>query len=194
MRVGPTLAVALCFPVIGPAAAGPLEGGIAAYERYDFSSARAALSEVAAQGDPRAQSLLGKMYLRGQGVPLNALLAAKWFRLAAQQGDSQAQLDLGRLYFRGRGVRLDYTEAAHWFRLAADQGDADAQQCLGALYALGEGVPRNIVLAHVWYSRAAAKPGNSRAVSARDQLATKMTPEQLSEASALMAQALRAED
>ncbi len=59
--------------------AGPLEDGIAAYERYDFSAARNALTPMAAQGSASAQSILGMMYLRGQGVPLNAMVLAGGF-------------------------------------------------------------------------------------------------------------------
>jgi TPR repeat protein len=168
------------------AAAGPLEDGIAAFERFDFSSAREALEPISTQGDARAQVVLGKMYLRGLGVPLNGFLAAKWFRLAALQGNADAQDNLGLLYFRGRGVRLDHAEAAKWFRLAAEQGNTDAQQCLGALYAVGAGVPQDYVLAHVWYSLAASASGNALAVGARDLLASKMTPEQLARASDML--------
>jgi TPR repeat protein len=165
---------------VGPssAAAGSLEEGIAAYERRDFAAAHGVLAPIAAQGDAKAQLVIGKMYLAGQGVPLNGLLAAKWFRQAAEQGDAEAQANLGLLYMRGRGVRLDFAEAAKWLERAARQGHTDAQQCLGGLYAAGEGVPENRALAHAWYSLA-AEGKNQQAISNRDFLAAKLTPEEL---------------
>jgi TPR repeat protein len=60
------------FGVIGPATpamAGSLEDGTAAYERYDFAAALEALGPLADNGNPKAQLILGKMYLGGQGVP-----------------------------------------------------------------------------------------------------------------------------
>jgi TPR repeat protein len=177
------------FGVIGPATpamAGSLEDGTAAYERYDFAAALEALGPLADNGNPKAQLILGKMYLGGQGVPLNGNLAAKWFRLAASRGDADAQDNLGLLYLFGRGVRQDYAEAAKWFRLAAEQGKADAQQCLGGLYALGQGVPQDPVQAHVWYSLAAIESRNAAAADNRDLLASKMTPDQLALAARLV--------
>jgi hypothetical protein len=51
------------------------------------------------------------MYRLGQGVPENALEAARWYHLAAEQGEMSAALDLADMYFRGEGVRQDYREA-----------------------------------------------------------------------------------
>jgi uncharacterized protein len=166
--------------------ASPLEAGIAAYERYDFSTARNALAPMAERGSASAQAILGTMYLRGQGVPLNAMVAARWFQRAAVQGNKVAQVNLGRLYFNGRGVRRNYGEAAKWFRSAALQGDAGAQACLARLYAIGEGVERDYVLAHVWYSRAVAASNNESDVSSIKELEEKMTPEQRESASKLL--------
>ena len=125
-----------------PASAGPLEDGLGAYERREFASAREVLAPIAAAGNARAQLVLGKIYLDGQGVEFNGMIAARWFRRAAEQGDAEAQGRLGVLYARGRGVRQDYREAAKWLEVAAKQGNIDAQQCLAGLYVTGEGVSR----------------------------------------------------
>ena len=80
----------------------------------------------------------------------------------------------------------DYTEAAKWFRLAADKGDPQAQYNLGLAYAQGQGVPQDNVNAHMWFNLATARFPDSRgrdlAVSNRDVVANKLTPEQLTQA------------
>ncbi len=184
MRVTLLLAAAAVLTVEGTLAS-PLEDGIAAYERYEFARARDVLAVVAAQGDAKAQSILGTMYMRGHGVPLNAMVAAGWLQRAAEQGNMAAQTNLGRLYFHGRGVRRNYTVAARWFRSAALQGDVSAQACLAGLYVLGEGVEKDYVLAHAWYSRAVKAANNEFDVSSLRELERKMTPEQLEAASRL---------
>jgi TPR repeat protein len=185
MRIRLLLAVTAALTADGTLAS-PLEDGIAAYERYDFSQARDALAPVAAQGSAKAQGILGSMYMRGEGVPLNAMVAAGWLRRAAEQGNMAAQSNLGRLYFHGRGVRRNYGEAVRWFRSAALQGDVSAQACLAGLYAIGEGVERDYVLAHVWYSRAVTAANNEFDVSSLRELEKKMTPEQREAAARLL--------
>jgi TPR repeat protein len=89
------------------------------------------------------------------------------------------------MYEDGRGgLAQDYAEAAKWYRMAAEQGNADAQATLGFRYERGQGVPRDYVLAHMWLSLAAAN-GSSAAPQALDELAAKMTPDQIAEAQRL---------
>jgi len=168
-----------------PAMAGPLEDGLASYERRDFTSAREVLAPVAAAGNAKAQLVLGKIYLDGQGVALNGLIAAKWYRRAAEQGDAEAQARLGVLYLRGRGVRQDYRESAKWLELAARQGNIDAQQCLAGLYVTGEGVSKDLVLAHALYSLAAVGKKDNTATRNRDFLAAKLTAEEVARSARL---------
>ena len=49
------------------AVAGPWEDGMAAYNRGDYVPAIQVFRTMAAQGNAKAQSLLGVMYRRGQG-------------------------------------------------------------------------------------------------------------------------------
>ena len=147
------------------------------------------LKTRAAQGEAKAQTILGILYDEGRGVPQDYTEALKWYHLAAAQGEAPAQHNLGNLYAEGRGVPQDYAEALKWFRLAAAQGDALAQYHLGLMYAKGYGVPQNHIEAHKWFNLAAAsstsKPNRDRAVEARDKLAARMTPAQLAEAQKL---------
>jgi TPR repeat protein len=171
---------------LGAVWAGPLEDGVAAYQRYNFAEALKSIAPLAEEGNPRAQGLLGKMYVNGHGVPLSSIRAVRWLRLAAQKGDADAQDQLALLYFRGKGVPLDLEEAAKWFTLAAEQGHANAQQCLAGLYTRGDGVPQSHARAHLWYSLA-ERNGLAASRASRVAIETLMTPAQLDKAKELLA-------
>jgi TPR repeat protein len=76
------------------ALAGPWEDGMAAYNRGDYVPAIRLFRPLAEQGNPKAQSLLGKMYRKGQGVARNPAQAFVWFSLAARRGDARAKSEL----------------------------------------------------------------------------------------------------
>src|SRR5690242_18696919 len=82
---------------------------------------------AAQNGDVHAQSVLGYMYLAGEGVTKDGAAALKWLRKAAEQGDLDSQCNLGAIFASGQGVPRDYVEAGHWFRKAAERGHAGAQ-------------------------------------------------------------------
>jgi len=107
----------LCSSV---ARADDLADGIKAHHKSNYVQALELLRPIAEEGKAIAQGLLGRMYLRGEGVTQDYQEAAKWFRLAAEQGDAYSQYNLGSCYFHGMGVTQDYQEAAKWFRLAAE--------------------------------------------------------------------------
>ncbi len=146
------------------------------------------------QSDAQAETTLGALYAEGNGVPQSYSDAAKWYRLAADQGFAVAQANLAAAYFRGRGVPPDAAEAVKWFRLAAEQGYTPAQLALGAFYEDGQGAPKDLAHALMWYSLAATRPSElgpsivEEARKARDQLAAKMTAEQVAEAQRLAQQ------
>ena len=105
---------------------------------------------------------------------------------SAEQGDASAQVALGSMYADGRGVPQDGAAAVAWYCRAAEQGNTSAQVSLGALYSDGgSGVPQNLVEGHTWLNLAASRlTGEQReeAVTARDRVAERMTPADLSEA------------
>jgi uncharacterized protein len=174
--------------------AGPVrntDAAYAAYEKGDHATALRLLRPVAEHGDARAQSLLGLIQYTGRGVPRDDAEAVKWFRLAADQGDAAAQFRLGLMHSEGHGVPQDHAEAAKWYRLAAEAGYARAQYNLGLLYAAGEGVSQDNVMAHMWFNLAVAQfpvsdtRGRNAAITSRDVVASKLTPEQLAQAQKL---------
>ena len=161
----------------------------AAYHAYQEGRYPAALRlarPLADEGNAGAQSILGLLYYRGQGVQQDFATAATWLRKAADQDDATAQFHLGVMFFQGQGVPQDKTEAMKWFRRAADLGDAQAQYNLGVSYAEG-GEPDN-VRAHMWFNLAAAHfptsdtSDRNAAAKERDLVAAKMTPQQIAEA------------
>jgi TPR repeat protein len=151
---------------------------------------------AAEQGHADAQYNLGLMYANGKGVPEDANEAVKWFRLAAEQGHDDAQYNLRVMYAEGRGVpecdKEALTETGNpprdvdikLYRKAADQGDAEAQYNLGRRYENGDGVLQDYVQSYAWFNLASAN-GDAEAKQARNNLAKKMTPEQIARAQEL---------
>jgi len=121
-----------------------------------------AIKVEAEKGVASAQTTLGSLFSKGQGVTQDYKEAARWYRLAADQGYAEAQLALGQLYEVGQGAPRDEAEAARLFRSAADQGHAAAQYSLAILYVTGKGVAADVVEAVKWY-RLAAEQGDALA-------------------------------
>jgi len=136
------------------------------------------LYELAEGGDPRAQYLLGRAYLTGEGTTNDPTLAVKWFERAAQQGNADAQHALGLIYLTGRGALQHFEAAFEWFEKAAMQNHAEAQYRLGTMLRDGDGVAEDKVKAYVWFNLAAAQ-GHERAAEARDRLRSALTTEQV---------------
>jgi len=108
--------------------------------------------------------------------------AAEAFQSLAEAGNVAAQVTLAGLYENGEVTGTpDLEAAARWYRAAAEQGDATAQMNLGDLYARGRGVPRDRVRAWVWLGRA-ARQDRDWAARRREQVAERMTSEQLARA------------
>jgi hypothetical protein len=79
----------------GPGAlASPWEDGMAAYNRGDYVPAIKVFRAMAAQGNARAQGVLGVMYRRGQGVARSPVRAFVWLNRAAAHGDVTAKAEL----------------------------------------------------------------------------------------------------
>ena len=119
---------------------------------------------------------------------------AKWHRKQAGSSAAQPQrvpahqFCLGLAYAYGLGLSRDYTEAAMWFRRAADAGETWAQFHLAVAHAKGRGVPQDYLQAHMWFNVAASRTiGDPQEYvsAAREEVARRMTPQQISEAQRL---------
>jgi TPR repeat protein len=71
------------------ASAGPWEDGMAAYNRGDYVPAIKLFRPLAQSGNARAQSVMGAMYRKGQGVARSSARAFMWFSLAAARGEGR---------------------------------------------------------------------------------------------------------
>ena len=130
LKIGFIIGVSLVV-AIGPflSAWGGYDEGMAAYEKKDYEAALKEWEPLAEQENSvDAQYMLGKMYLRGEGVLKDYAEAAKWIRKAAEYGDPDAQSDLGKLYMVGRGLTRVLVWAHMWFDLAAINGKTSAIQ------------------------------------------------------------------
>lgn len=91
--------------------------------RGQYHAAVPYLLSAAQLGDARAESMLGFLYERGQGVTPDNRTAAHWFGLAAIQGQGAAEYALGALYERGEGgLPKDPKKAAELFAASAAHG------------------------------------------------------------------------
>lgn len=145
-------AILLCA---GFCAAADLASAKLAYEQKDYATALKELMPLAKQGNADAQLILGKMYLKGQGVLKDADQAIKWFKASATQGNADAQFFLGSMYLL---PQKDIGEGVKWLRLSAEQGNQDAQFLLGKAYMQGvKELPRDPVQGDMWLRLAAER-------------------------------------
>lgn len=79
--------------------------------------------ELAEDGYPTAQSILGFKYYFGDGVKKDLGKAISWFKQAAEQGSVDAQRQLGEIY----SSLYEPEEAKKWFEKAASAGDASSK-------------------------------------------------------------------
>lgn len=153
------------------------------------------LMVAAETGDHQAQRNVAWCYLQGFGVAENHSKAVLWLKKAADggalKGDILAIVLLGDRYVHGDGVAANLAEAFRLYSIAAERGDVMAAEDLGNLYKEGKGVEKNLPEAWKWYNVAARSeyaavfPGvAARAAKERDDLATKMSKEEIAEAEA----------
>jgi TPR repeat protein len=93
MMIGGLVLAAQILGIAG-ASAGPWEDGMASYNRGDYMSAIRLFRPLAEQGNAKAQSVLGVMYRRGEGVARSSVRAFLWFSRAAARGDARAKAQL----------------------------------------------------------------------------------------------------
>ena len=84
--------------------------------------------ELAEEGYPTAQCIIGMKYYFGDGVEKDTVKGVQWLKKAGYQGHIEAQRQLGELY-----SKKDKKEAAKWFRMAKANGDFTAEKGLKML-------------------------------------------------------------
>jgi uncharacterized protein len=112
------LLLLLSSAVVQIAWAGTLAEGERAYAKQSYVRAAEIFTPLSKSGIPLAQTYLGIMYYRGQGVPQDFDAAIYWLHLAAKAGVPTAQYFLGLMYDKGQGAPQDFVLAHAWLNLA----------------------------------------------------------------------------
>lgn len=140
------LILVVFFPLIscGAASRGQFSPLMAqAYRFYNgvgqpvnYAKALGLYLQVARQGNPSAQFVVGGMYYKGQGIDPDRRQAFVWLLKAADQGVSSPESlsIIGSMYLQGTGVPQNYQEARKYLQQAADLGDLEAQKNLAYMY------------------------------------------------------------
>jgi TPR repeat protein len=144
----------------------PDAGILAALQMLDGDPVTAArfVQELAKNGRPAPLILLGQLYARGAGVPIDRAKALSLFRKAAKQGDAGALYLVGECLFFGKGTAQNPKEAVAFLRQSADKNDSRAMDLLGNCHVKGLGVAKDPALAAKWF-RTAIEQGNIRSLA-----------------------------
>ena len=134
--------------------------------------------QSAAIGHGPSQYRLASLYREGKGIPRDSTLAFQWFDKAAAQGHILAMHNAAVLLAEGVHGAPDYAGAALWFKRAAEHGIKDSQFNVAILFARGLGVNQDLGEAYRWFA-IAAQQGDQDAAKKRDDIAARLTKEQL---------------
>ncbi|MCC7049976.1 MAG: sel1 repeat family protein [Alphaproteobacteria bacterium] len=137
-----------------PASSGALDDGIAAFQRGDFSTARAKFEPLAVNGDAVAQYYLGDLIVR-YAQPQHKAQGVVWLQQSAQGGVPDAMNELARVLSEGKIVAADQAKATELFMQAASLGHLPAYNNLGLRSAQGIGRPPDPLDASEWFRLAA---------------------------------------
>jgi len=133
-------------------------------------------------GYPAGQAALAQALIAGDGIAQDAVEAVRLARLAAERGNPLGQVVLARAYLKGEGgLTRSLNEFLRWTRMAANQGNRSSMEILAVSFHTGAGVPQDYIQAHMWANLAASR-GSASAMKLREELAAKMTTEQIAEA------------
>ena len=115
-----------------------------AYQRGWYLTALGLASDRAQTGDAAAQTLLGRLYENGLGIPRDTARAADWYEIAANNGATRAAHALARLLLAGDGRARDPAQAADLLEAALTAQTHGAALDLARLYLSGEGRPQDL--------------------------------------------------
>lgn len=97
----------------------------------DYKQAFPIMKQAAELGHPSAMSILGSMYLLGNGVSENGNEAERWLKASLDSGFSEAGSVLGMAYVTGKaGVKIQREKGIQLLTDAAQSGDNQAAEML----------------------------------------------------------------
>ena len=111
--------------------------------------------------------------------------AVVYYKEAAVKGQPDAEEAIGLAFYTGNGVPKDLVSARQWFLKASEDANPDAMFNLAVMMVNGEGGPKDLVKAYAWFY-IADKGGVEKAGAAMRELAAKMTPDERTQADALL--------
>ena len=132
-----------------------------------------------------AQARTGNLYEKGVGVARDLAVARSWYERAGIGGNARAMHNLAVLFAEGVDGKPDFASAQRWFQDAAATGLRDSQFNLGVLLARGLGTSQNLPESYKWFALAAAQ-GDEEAGRKRDEIAARLSPQDLAAAKALV--------
>lgn len=110
------------------------EEGLAFSNAKEFKKAFPLLLEASELGNEKAMSVLGSMYLLGQGTPENGVEAVRWLENSVKMGFDDAISVLGMAYVTGKaGVKIDIEKGRAMLIQAAESGDEQSARMLGMM-------------------------------------------------------------
>ena len=135
---------------------GYIEKADTMYEEANYAGALEQYRIAAEHGSPRAQYLLGRMYVQGEGTAPDREKAVKWIQKAALNGYNAASFDMGLRYLTGDGVSASYDKSLMHFKRAAKKEHELSMYFLGTAYAFGWGLQPDAEEALRWFRMAHA--------------------------------------
>ena len=102
----------------------------------DIKKAVEWLDRAAAQKNPYAAYLAGKIYLTEDEVK-DIQKAIRSFKIAAENGNDYAEYQLGKIYLYGKDIPRDTDKAMYYLRLAAEHGNQYAAQLIHSIRVKG---------------------------------------------------------
>ena len=116
------------------------------------------LEQIASQGDPHAQYIMGLLYRDGGLLVPDTEQAKHWLELSAQELPD-AQYALGKLYLSDDPDMHDPAKGIYWLQQATDSGHEYAAYRLGKEYLTRDNIPKDTARAAV-YIRQASEQAN----------------------------------
>jgi TPR repeat protein len=142
------------FPVLSIAE--PIDDAAAAIDAKEWEKAYELLTPLAQENNLLAKALLGAMYIRGQGVDIDANkglalimdaasqgnemargLAAVYNKELAESGDIKAMYNTGYMCLNGWTGEIDPNQCIRWLEVAAQNGHELSAKMLSRIYAKG---------------------------------------------------------
>jgi hypothetical protein len=149
-----SLLLCFVFPILSNA--DQLEDAKAAIESEDFEKAYELLCPLAEESNPEAQTILGTLYINGQGVEKDDTKGLSWIMKAAtqgyeaarvrafnlclelgKQGDAVAIYNVGYMCLNGWGGEQDTNDCIELLKTAAILGHIRSANVLSQIYTKG---------------------------------------------------------